>query len=180
MNTKKISGTSSVAQYAKTIAASAAKSQLKKVATQKILETTTGKAVGKAIYHTAHDTVSTICKAQVGKTIVAKTASGVIKKSVAGAASRSVVSAAMKSNIVTAGIGMAITSANDVVQFCRGKQSGGEFAKNMTKNAVETGGGLAGSGVGAAIGSLFCPGIGTAIGAFVGCMIGGCGARSLV
>lgn len=175
-----VNGNSSVAKYAKAVVAGAAKSQAKQVAAQKFLETTAGKAVGKALYHTAHDAVSSACKAQLGKTVVAKTASGIVKKSVAGAASRSVVSAAMKGNVVTAGVGMLINSASDVVQFCRGKQSGGQFAKNIAKNAVETGGGLAGSAAGAAIGSAICPGIGTAVGAFIGCLCGGSGARSLV
>lgn len=168
-----------ISKYAKEMASNAAKAQVKKIATKKFMETTAGKVAGKALYHSAHSAVDTACKMQVGKSIVAKTASGVVKKSVAGAASRSVVSSAMKGNVIAAGIGLTINSVGDVVQLCRGKQSGGEFAKNMAKNTLETGGGLAGSGAGAAIGSLILPGVGTAVGAFIGGIIGGSCASNL-
>lgn len=172
-------GTSTTPKYVKTIASNVAKSQIKKVATQKFLDTTAGKALGKMLFNSAHTVVSSACKTQAGKTIVAKTATGVAKKTLAGAASRSVVSASMKSNVVTAGIGLVLTSVGDIVQVCRGKQSGSEFAKKMAKNTAETGGGMAGSGIGAAVGSLVCPGVGTAIGGFLGGMFGSIGARCL-
>ena len=68
------------------------------------------------------------------------------------------------------------TTVPDVVNLCRGKISGREFAENTTSNAASVGGGWAGASAGAAIGSAICPGVGTVIGGIVGGLGGGMGA----
>lgn len=115
-------------------------------------------------------------KTEFGKQAITKTASLIAGKQVAGAAATNVVTKALRTNAVVSGVVFVGTTIPDVVDFCRGKISGAQFAENTTTNVAGVGGGWAGASAGAAIGSTICPGVGTVIGGIVGGICGGMGA----
>ncbi len=146
--------------------------EAKKQVTNEFLKSAIGKSVSKATSHGCRASVDTICKTELGKKIVSRTSTGLAGKAVYGAASRSVMANAMKTNTIAAGVGLACTSAKDLYDYATGKKTGRELTKSIGKNAAEASGGLAGSGIGAIIGSCICPGPGTALGSFLGGLIG--------
>ena len=92
-----------------------------------------------------------------------------------GAAAMQSASKLLRGNAITGAITVAVLSSFDVANLFRGRISGKQLFKNVSKTAATvaggTGGWMAGASAGAAIGSLV-PGIGTAIGGFAGGLIG--------
>lgn len=90
----------------------------------------------------------------------------------------------IRGNMIAAGVTIAVVSSVDVANIFRGRISGAQLFKNMAGTTATTVAGIAGGiggkaistkvlgGAGAKIGTMICPGLGTAIGAGVG-IVGG-------
>lgn len=92
-----------------------------------------------------------------------------------GAAAMQSASKLLRGNAITGAITVAVLSTFDVANLFRGRISGKQLFKNVSKTAATvaggTGGWVAGASAGAAIGS-FIPVIGTAVGGVAGGLIG--------
>lgn len=146
------------------------------VAAQQLLRTQVGRNFAAAATKAVKPVVQTAMKTELGKQAITKTASVIAGKQVTGIAATNVVAKALRTNAVVSGVVFVGTTIPDVVNLCRGKISGAEFAENTATNAAGVGGGWAGASVGAAVGSAICPGVGTVIGGIVGGIGGGMGA----
>jgi len=160
----------------KQAAKSGVSTMLTGVAAQQLLRTQVGRNFAAAATRAIKPAVQSAMKTEVGKQVVAKTASAIAGKQVAGAAAANIATKALRTNAVVSGVAFVGTTIPDAVKLCRGKISGREFAENTTSNAAGVGGGWAGASAGAAIGSAICPGIGTVIGGIIGGLGGGIGA----
>jgi len=85
---------------------------------------------------------------------------------------------ALRGNAVSALAGLVVAQGIDTVNLARGTMQLGEYGRRAAGNVARTGGGLGGSVVGGALGTLVLPGIGTAIGSFLGGMFGSVGAHA--
>lgn len=83
--------------------------------------------------------------------------------------------AALKGNFATNTAMFAVDQAIDTYRLARGKIGRREYYARSGENVASGAGGLGGAGIGGIIGTLICPGVGTAIGVAVGGMIGGTG-----
>lgn len=146
------------------------------VAAQQLLRTEVGRNFAAVATKAFKPIVQTAMKKEIGKQAITKTASVIAGKQVTGVAATNVVTKALRTNAVVSGVVFVGTTIPDVVNLCRGKISGAEFAKNTTTNAAGVGGGWAGASAGAAIGSAVFPGVGTVIGGIIGGIGGGMGA----
>ena len=146
------------------------------VAAQQLLRTQVGRNFAAAATKAIKPLVQGAMKTELGKAALTKTASVVAGKQVTGAAATNVLTKAARTNAVVSTVVFVGTTVPDVVNLCRGKISGRQFAENTTTNAASVGGGWAGASAGAAIGSAICPGVGTVIGGIVGGLGGGMGA----
>lgn len=146
------------------------------VAAQQLLRTQVGRNFAAAATKAIKPLVQCGMKTGFGKAAFTKTASVVAGKEVTGAAATNVLTKAARTNAVVSTVVFVGTTVPDVVNLCRGKISGRQFAENTTSNAASVGGGWAGASAGAAIGSAICPGVGTVIGGIVGGLGGGMGA----
>lgn len=155
---------------------SGASTMITGVAAQQLLRTHVGRNFASVATKSVKPVVQAAMKTELGKQMVAKTASVIVGKQVAGAAAANVVTKALRTNAVVSSVVFVGTTIPDVVNLCRGKISGAEFAENTTANAAGVGGGWAGASAGAAIGSMVCPVVGTVIGGIVGGIGGGLGA----
>ena len=96
-----------------------------------------------------------------------------------GAAASKHVAKMLKGNILTGAVSLVVLSAGDIINIFEGRISGGQLVKNVSSTAGGIGGGYAGFGAGAELGTLVCPGIGTAIGGFLGaCFFGNLGQKA--
>jgi len=153
------------------IVKSTTKSAAKEGLASLFMKTQVGKAVGSSVFHSADSVVGSICATNTGRKFVSSIASGTAKKSLSGAAARSVCSSALKSNIITGGVGMAISSVGDTIDLINDEIDGVDYMKRLGSNAVGTGGGLCGWSTGAAAGAAFGP-VGSIIGGVAGGFIG--------
>lgn len=167
----KVAGKEAVKSTGKTI--------LTGVASQQFLRTATGKATSEAIRMTCKNGLNAAAKTELGKKAIEKTASTFAGKAVTGKLASSVLSRSMSTNVITAAACFGVSEVGEVVDLCRGKISGKQFAKNTIANGAGTGGGMGGTWAGAAVGSMICPGIGTVIGGIIGGIAGGIGGSSL-
>ena len=78
----------------------------------------------------------------------------------------------LRSNIVTSVISVAVLSSVDVANLFRGRISGAQLFKNVSRTAASVAGGSAGWVAGATIGSILGP-IGTVVGGLAGAYLGG-------
>jgi hypothetical protein len=92
-----------------------------------------------------------------------------------GAAAMKSAAKLLRGNAITGAVSVVVLSSVDVVNIFRGRVSGAQLFKNVTKTTSTVAGGTAGwvggATAGAAVGSII-PGIGTAVGGFVGGLIG--------
>jgi hypothetical protein len=146
------------------------------VAAQQLLRTQVGRSFDTVFKQAIKPAVQSAMRTEVGKQVVAKTASAIAGKQVAGAAAANIATKALRTNAVVSGVAFVGTTIPDAVKLCRGEITGREFAESTTSNAAGVGGGWAGASAGAAIGSAICPGIGTVIGGIIGGLGGGIGA----
>lgn len=171
-----VSHTEALKIASKQAAKSGATTMVTGVAAQQLLRTEVGRNFAAAAIKTIKPAVQAAMKSELGKQVVAKTATAIAGKQVAGAAAANVVTKALRTNAVVSTVVFVGTTIPDAVNLCRGKISGVEFAENATTNAAGVGGGWAGASAGAAVGSMICPGVGTVIGGIVGGLGGGIGA----
>lgn len=160
----------------KQAAKSGATTMVTGVAAQQLLRTQVGRNFAAVATKAVKPVVQSTMKTELGKQAITKTASVIAGKQVTGIAATNVVTKALRTNAVVSGVVFVGTTIPDVVNLCRGKISGAEFAENTTTNAAGVGGGWAGASAGAAIGSAIFPGVGTVIGGIVGGIGGGMGA----
>ena len=158
----------------------AGKTILTGVASQQFLRTATGKASADAIRMTCKKGLNAAAKTQLGKKAIEKTASTFAGKTVTGKIASSVLSRGMSANVITSAASFGISEVGEIVNLCRGKISGKQFAKNTIANGAGTGGGMGGTWAGAAVGSMICPGIGTVVGGIIGGVVGGISSSTLV
>ena len=171
-----VSHTEALKIASKQAAKSGATTMVTGVAAQQLLRTEVGRDFAAVATKAIKPAVQAAIKSELGKQVVAKTATAIAGKQVAGAAAANVVTKALRTNAVVSTVVFVGTTIPDAVNLCRGKISGAEFAENTTTNAAGVGGGWAGASVGAAVGSMICPGVGTVIGGIVGGIGGGMGA----
>lgn len=138
------------------------------VAAQQLLRTHVGRNFAAVATKTVKPIVRATMNTEVGKNMITKTASVIAGKQVAGAAAANVVTKALRTNAVVSSVVFVGTTIPDVINLCRGKISGKNFAENTVSNAASVGGGWIGASAGAAAGSMICPGIGTIVGGIVG------------
>ena len=171
-----VSHTEALKIASKQAAKSGAITMVTGVAAQQLLRTEVGRNFAAVATKAIKPAVQAAMKSELGKQVVAKTATAIAGKQVAGAAAANVVTKALRTNAVVSTVVFVGTTIPDAVNLCRGKISGAEFAENTTTNAAGVGGGWAGASAGAAVGSMICPGVGTVIGGIVGGLGGGIGA----
>ena len=171
-----VSHTEALKIASKQAAKSGATTMVTGVAAQQLLRTEVGRNFAAVATKAIKPAVQAAMKSELGKQVVAKTATAIAGKQVAGAAAANVVTKALRTNAVVSTVVFVGTTIPDAVNLCRGKISGAEFAENTTTNAAGVGGGWAGASAGAAVGSMICPGVGTVIGGIVGGIGGGMGA----
>lgn len=171
-----VSHTEALKIASKQAAKSGATTMVTGVAAQQLLRTEVGRNFAAVATKAIKPAVQAAMKSELGKQVVAKTATAIAGKQVAGAAAANVVTKALRTNAVVSTVVFVGTTIPDAVNLCRGKISGAEFAENTTTNAAGVGGGWAGASAGAAIGSAIFPGVGTVIGGIVGGIGGGMGA----
>ena len=171
-----VSYTEALKIASKQAAKSGATTMVTGVAAQQLLRTEVGRDFAAVATKAIKPAVQAAMKSELGKQVVAKTATAIAGKQVAGAAAANVVTKALRTNAVVSTVVFVGTTIPDAVNLCRGKISGAEFAENTTTNAAGVGGGWAGASAGAAVGSMICPGVGTVIGGIVGGLGGGIGA----
>ena len=171
-----VSHTEALKIASKQAAKSGATTMVTGVAAQQLLRTEVGRNFAAVATKAIKPAVQAAMKSELGKQVVAKTATAIAGKQVAGAAAANVVTKALRTNAVVSTVVFVGTTIPDAVNLCRGKISGAEFAENTTTNAAGVGGGWAGASAGAAVGSMICPGVGTVIGGIVGGLGGGIGA----
>lgn len=85
---------------------------------------------------------------------------------------------ALRGNAVSALAGLMVAQGIDTVNLARGTLEFDEYKRRAAGNVARTGGGLGGSVVGGALGTLVLPGFGTAIGSFLGGLFGSAGAHA--
>ena len=171
-----VSHTEALKIASKQAAKSGATTMVTGVAAQQLLRTEVGRNFAAVATKAIKPAVQAAMNSELGKQVVAKTATAIAGKQVAGAAAANVVTKALRTNAVVSTVVFVGTTIPDAVNLCRGKISGAEFAENTTTNAAGVGGGWAGASAGAAVGSMICPGVGTVIGGIVGGIGGGMGA----
>lgn len=171
-----VSHTEALKIASKQAAKSGATTMVTGVAAQQLLRTEVGRNFAAVANKAIKPAVQAAMKSELGKQVVAKTATAIAGKQVAGVAAANVVTKALRTNAVVSTVVFVGTTIPDAVNLCRGKISGAEFAENATTNAAGVGGGWAGASAGAAVGSMICPGVGTVIGGIVGGLGGGIGA----
>lgn len=171
-----VSHTEALKIASKQAAKSGATTMVTGVAAQQLLRTEVGRNFAAVATKAIKPAVQAAMKSELGKQVVAKTATAIAGKQVAGAAAANVVTKALRTNTVVSTVVFVGTTIPDAVNLCRGKISGAEFAENTTTNAAGVGAGWAGASAGAAVGSMICPGVGTVIGGIVGGLGGGIGA----
>ncbi|MCI5647399.1 MAG: hypothetical protein MR299_07055 [Bacteroidales bacterium] len=171
-----VSHTEALKIASKQAAKSGATTMVTGVAAQQLLRTEVGRNFAAVATKAIKPAVQAAMKSELGKQVVAKTATAIAGKQVAGAAAANVLTKALRTNAVVSTVVFVGTTIPDAVNLCRGKISGAEFAENTTTNAAGVGGGWAGASAGAAVGSMICPGVGTVIGGIVGGIGGGMGA----
>ena len=171
-----VSHTEALKIASKQAAKSGATTMVTGVAAQQLLRTEVGRNFAAVATKAIKPAVQAAMKSELGKQVVAKTATAIAGKQVAGVAAANVVTKALRTNAVVSTVVFVGTTIPDAVNLCRGKISGAEFAENTTTNAAGVGGGWAGASAGAAVGSMICPGVGTVIGGIVGGLGGGIGA----
>ena len=171
-----VSHTEALKIASKQAAKSGATTMVTGVAAQQLLRTEVGRNFATVATKAIKLAVQATMKSELGKQVVAKTATAIAGKQVAGAAAANVVTKALRTNAVVSTVVFVGTTIPDAVNLCRGKISGAEFAENTTTNAAGVGGGWAGASAGDAVGSMICPGVGTVIGGIVGGLGGGIGA----
>lgn len=171
-----VSHTEALKIASKQAAKSGATTMVTGVAAQQLLRTEVGRNFAALATKAIKPAVQAAMKSELGKQVVAKTATAIAGKQVAGAAAANVLTKALRTNAVVSTVVFVGTTIPDAVNLCRGKISGAEFAENTTTNAAGVGGGWAGASAGAAVGSMICPGVGTVIGGIVGGIGGGMGA----
>lgn len=151
------------------------------VATQQILRTTIGRHVVATTTQMSRHAVDSICRTQIGSTVVRKLMSSVLGKQLTQTAARNAAIQMARTNVITGTVMTVASCAPDLVKVSRGKMSWKQFGKNSAVNAAGVGGGLSGAWLGAAIGSCILPGVGSVIGGMIGGMSGGvatsCGAQ---
>ena len=150
------------------------------VAAQQLLRTQVGRNFAAVATTAVKPVVQTAMKTEFGKHAITKTASVIAGKQVTGVAATNVVTKALRTNAVVSGVVFVGTTIPDVVNLCRGKITGSEFAENATTNAAGVGGGWAGASAGAAIGSAIFRGAGTVIGGIVGGMGASLGVKKVI
>ena len=171
-----VSHTEALKIASKQAAKSGATTMVTGVAAQQLLRTEVGRNFAAVATKAIKPAVQAAMNSELGKQVVAKTATAIAGKQVAGAAAANVLTKALRTNAVVSTVVFVGTTIPDAVNLCRGKISGAEFAENTTTNAAGVGGGWAGASAGAAVGSMICPGVGTVIGGIVGGIGGGMGA----
>ena len=171
-----VSHTEALKIASKQAAKSGAITMVTGVAAQQLLRTQVGRNFAAVATKAIKPAVQAAMKSELGKQVVAKTATAIAGKQVAGVAAANVVTKALRTNAVVSTVVFVGTTIPDAVNLCRGKISGAEFAENTTTNAAGIGGGWAGASAGAAIGSAIFPGVGTVIGGIAGGIAGGMGA----
>lgn len=93
-------------------------------------------------------------------------------KNIYGVAAMNSTAKLLRSNIVTSVISVAVLSSVDVANLFRGRISGAQLFKNVSRTAASVAGGSAGWVAGATIGSILGP-IGTVVGGLAGAYLGG-------
>ena len=171
-----VSHTEALKIASKQAAKSGATTMVTGVAAQQLLRTEVGRNFAAVATKAIKPAVQAAMKSELGKQVVAKTATAIAGKQVAGAAAANVVTKALRTNAVVSTVVFVGTTIPDAVNLCRGKISGAELAENTTTNAAGVSAGWAGASAGAAVGSMICPGVGTVIGGIVGGLGGGIGA----
>ena len=86
---------------------------------------------------------------------------------------------AVKGAVVMAAATFAVTSAWEIGCYCCGRMSGMQCFKNIVVGGTSIAGGTGAGLVGAAWGTLICPGVGTVIGGLVGGLVGGMGGQAV-
>ena len=152
-----VSHTEALKIASKQAAKSGATTMVTGVAAQQLLRTEVGRNFAAVATKAIKPAVQAAMKSELGKQVVAKTATSIAGKQVAGAAAANVVTKALRTNAVVSTVVFVGTTIPDAVNLCRGKISGAEFAENTTTNAAGGGAfGRAGLGLGAG-----CFGLGT-------------------
>ena len=140
-----MSHTDALKYAGKQAAKSGATTMVTGVAAQQLLRTQVGRNFAAIATKTVKPVVQTAMKTEIGKQAITKTASVIAGKQVTGVAATNVVTKALRTNAVVNGVVFVGTTIPDVVNLCRGKISGAEFAENTTTNAAGVGGGWAGA-----------------------------------
>lgn len=144
------------------------KTVLAGVLAQQFLRTQVGRNVAAALSRGIHSCVQSGAQTAAGKWFVNNVAKGLTGSGLSGAAARNVVTKALRGNIITSATLFAVDSIPDTYHLCSGKMTLKEYGEKRTVGAAGVAGGSAGYFAGVAIGSFFCPGVGTAIGGLIG------------
>lgn len=150
------------------------------VGTQQLLRTEIGYTINRVVDNGAKTLVDTVCKSELGKQAVEKTASFLGGKAVAGEAAKRVLTKGASANAITGSILLVAQTIPDTYKLCKGKISGVDFTENLTSNTVGIGGGYGGAAAGVAVGTAVSPGIGTVVGGVIGGVVGGIAGSSAV
>lgn len=110
---------------------------------------------------------------KMNKKVIHALVHGMTGKALTGAAATTTLAKLLRGNIATSVVTTALVSSADVVNLCRGRVSGSQLTKNVTKTATGTVAGIGGYGGGAALGTLILPGIGTVVGGVLGSLAAG-------
>lgn len=150
------------------------------VGTQQLLRTEIGYTINRVVDNGTKAMVDTVCKSELGKHVVEKTASFLGGKAMAGEAAKRVLTKGASANAITGSILLAAQTIPDTYKLYKGKISSVDFTENLTSNTAGIGGGYGGAAVGAAIGTSLSPGIGAVFGGVVGGVIGSIASSSAV
>ncbi|KUY77641.1 hypothetical protein WI25_06015 [Burkholderia cepacia] len=125
--------------------------------------------------------VKAVAKTEWGRIAVDKVASAAAGKTLSGAAATNYVSRLFRSNVITGVVTTIVITGPDIYRAAISKNtSWKQVGKNLVVNGVGVAGGTAGwmggAAAGAAIGTMIAPGVGTTIGGFAGGIVGSMGA----
>ncbi|WJN48587.1 hypothetical protein [Pseudomonas asiatica] len=113
----------------------------------------------------------------ITRMLSSKAASALVKamtgKVLHGNVARATLARVLRSNIASLAVSTVIMSVPDIVKTFRGRISGSQLTKNLSKIAAGAAGGYGGGVAGAVVGTMILPGAGTYAGYAVGGLIGG-------
>ena len=125
--------------------------------------------------------VKAVARTEWGRIAVDKIASAAAGKTLSGAAATNYVSRLLRSNVITGVVTTVVITGPDIYRAAIHKSvSWKQVGKNLVVNGVGVAGGtagwMAGAAAGAAAGTAIFPGVGTTVGAIAGGIVGSMGA----